>query len=724
VSSSSHAGSKALSGRLLFAAPLNPCPSLSEFSRSLYSWDKMPSSSKLPAEAQHASLTVFWIALPLLLALALGHSLWATSLDGFTIDEPYHIAAGASYVRWGDYRLNPEHPPLVKLIAGLAVPPNVLHLSPLRLLNEKQQEREYTQKAVFLESDSAQVHSRARAALLGFNTLLLAVLAWLLWRIFGPGITLAALLLLALDPTVSAHMPVVMTDLPMALLGTISLCLAILALRDGVWHDWILLGIAAGLLLATKHSAPLIVLPLFLGCTGVLVWRAAHKQAVGRQALSLAAACGLGVVVLWGTYGFHYRESPGLNPQGQPAETFNRPLTAKIGDLHSPTMRRALTIAQNLHLVPRAYIWGLADTLRAGVEGRPIWINAFGHSYQGKAPSWIPFADLVVKLPPASLLLAIYGVTLLLLGRLPATVSLPLAAFAGMAAFFMLFIAHNGIFYAGLRHWLFVVPLLSVCAGVGTWFLLRSPIVWQRGMAVAAMLWIAVTVLPQRRIWEYHNVLAGGSQNAWRSFDNESVDLGQRTPEFIAFYKGHIAPAPVMIDYMALHQQLQAAGVKEWEPQPEEIGNGELNGWLCLRAPGIALRDWHDMPEMRNLQPTARFGNLLLYHGNLSLPRVAASILRFRALTTMDQAGTDSKLIEQYLLRSIALDSDSAPAAIELGNFALGRRETEKALQWYELAQKDAAQQPDILVDVEQQIERVKAGPPGTVSALRNPAKE
>jgi hypothetical protein len=124
------------------------------------------------------------------------------------------------------------------------------------------------------------------------------------------------------------------------------------------------------------------------------------------------------------------------------------------------------------------------------------------------------------------------------------------------------------------------------------------------------------------------------------------------------------------------------------------------------------------------VQPVARFGNLLLYHGNLPLPRVAASILRFRALVTMDQATTSPKLIEQYLLRSIALDPDSAPAAIELGNFALARRETAKALHWYELAQKDAAQQPDILIDVERQIQLVKTAPPGTVSALRNPAKE
>jgi Dolichyl-phosphate-mannose-protein mannosyltransferase len=666
----------------------------------------------------------FWIGLPLLLALALGHSLWATSLDGFTIDEPYHIAAGASYLRWGDFRLNPEHPPLVKLIAGLAVPPSVLHLAPLRLLNEKDQEREYTQKAVFLESDSGRVHRRARVALFAFNLVLLAALAWFLARIFGPAIALAALLLLALDPTVSAHLPVVMTDLPMALLGTICVCLAILALRDGFWRDWILLGVAGGLLLATKHSAPLIVLPLLAGCVLVLAWQAGHTRSVLRQALGVVLACALSVLVLWSAYGFHFRESPGMVVQGQPAETFNRPLAAKIGDLHSPAMRRALTLALNLHLVPRAYLWGLADTLRAGVEGRPFWINVFGHSYQGKAPWWVPFADLVVKLPLAFLVLAIYGIALLVLGRLPAEVALPLAAFAGMAAFFMIFIAHNGVFYAGLRHWLFVVPLLTVCAAVAAWFLWLSPMLWWRAVPIAAMLWIAVTVLPQRRIWEYHNALAGGSQNAWRSFDNESVDLGQRTGEFVAFYKTNIAPAPVMIAYWALHEQLMAGGVKVWEPQPQEVSDGNLSGWLCLQAPDVALRDWHQMPTLRNVQPAARFGNLFLYHGTFALPRVAAGILRFRALHGMDQVGTDRKLVEQYLLKSIALDPDFAPAAIELGNFALGRREIGQALHWYELARKDAADQPDILVDVERQIQRVKSAPPGTVAPLRNPDKE
>src|SRR2546425_4200257 len=36
-----------------------------------------------------------------------------------TTDEPVHIAAGYSYWQTRDFRLNPEHPPLAKLLAAL-----------------------------------------------------------------------------------------------------------------------------------------------------------------------------------------------------------------------------------------------------------------------------------------------------------------------------------------------------------------------------------------------------------------------------------------------------------------------------------------------------------------------------------------------------------------------------------------------------------------------------
>ena len=43
----------------------------------------------------------------------------ASSQESATMDELAHIPAGYDYVRYLDYRLNPEHPPLLKALAAL-----------------------------------------------------------------------------------------------------------------------------------------------------------------------------------------------------------------------------------------------------------------------------------------------------------------------------------------------------------------------------------------------------------------------------------------------------------------------------------------------------------------------------------------------------------------------------------------------------------------------------
>jgi len=669
----------------------------------------------------------FWAGLVLLLLVAVGHTLWATSLDSFTIDEPYHIAAGASYLRWGDYRVNPEHPPLVKLVVALAEPASVLHLAPLTILNDKRQERVYTQTAVFLDSDWHAIRRRARFALIAFNTLLLAVLTLLLRRVFGAGIALAALLLLALDPTVSAHMPVVMTDLPMALLGTICCCLAALALREGRSRDWILLGLGGGLLLATKHSAPLIVLVLGMICLAVMAYRRFRGEAVrptSAQVAGLVVAATLSLAVLWGAYGFRFHESRLRDANGHFVETFNRPLDAKIADLHSPALRRVLTVANELHVVPRAYLWGLADTLRAGVEGRPIWINVFGHSYQGKAPAWVPFAFLLVKLPLGFIALSAAGLAALLLRRLPRELAEPLSLFAIVMLLFMAFIAQNGIFYAGLRHWLFAVPLLAVIAAVVAMQMLESGKLWVRAVPVLLVVWIAVNVLPQRRIWEYHNALAGGSEEAWRTFDNESVDLGQRSGELIAFAKANISPAEPIINYWVLQEHLKAEGIKDWDPTPDQVGDGHITGWMIVRASSLPVNDWHTVEAMRTVTPTARFGNVFLYHGTFFLPQAAAGILNWNAFRLMEEKGGDRKLAEKYFQRAVQLNAEAVSAWIELGNFALERHERAAALQDFENALKNEKHDADVRADIVRQIEIVRNSTTDEIPPMRNPSKE
>src|ERR1700722_9731848 len=47
----------------------------------------------------------------------------------------------------------------------------------------------------------------------------------------------------------------------------------------------------------------------------------------------------------------------------------------------------------------------------------------------------------------------------------------------------------------------------------------------------------AVSTLPQMRPWKYFNEFVGGTTNAYKSFNDEGVNLGQRSKELAEYYK-------------------------------------------------------------------------------------------------------------------------------------------------------------------------------------------
>ena len=55
----------------------------------------------------------------LILSVVFIVSLVVSSQESTIMDEQAHIPAGYSYVKYHDMRLNPEHPPLLKDLAGL-----------------------------------------------------------------------------------------------------------------------------------------------------------------------------------------------------------------------------------------------------------------------------------------------------------------------------------------------------------------------------------------------------------------------------------------------------------------------------------------------------------------------------------------------------------------------------------------------------------------------------
>ena len=189
----------------------------------------------------------------------------------------------------------------------------------------------------------------------GLNGLLLLALAFALERVFNAGVSLGTLLFLAIDPTVAAHLPVVMTDLPVALLSTTAVVLAARAFRDWIWTDLAACSVFLGLALTAKHSAPVVAVGIALiGAVVAMVQpRGSPSHSRWFRVVKLGTLLGGAMLVLWASYLFHYSESPA----GQ--ESFNRPLVDKINDVASPIYHAVLATMATTHVVPRAYLWAL-----------------------------------------------------------------------------------------------------------------------------------------------------------------------------------------------------------------------------------------------------------------------------------------------------------------------------------------------------------------------------
>src|SRR5690349_18469501 len=256
------------------------------------------SENRKPLQINHGP---FILLVLLVVGGAILRSAIATRLDDFTFDEAYHIAAGASYVQRCDFRINPEHPPLVKLWVGSLMSATGFHLSPFREFHDKFDERTFAEEDVFFHNDPDSVQRRSRIAMWTLNGLLLIALALALRRSFGPIVALGTALFLAIDPTVAAHLPVVMTDLPVALLSGIAVALATRAFRFWDGPDLVLCSVALGFALGTKHSAPVFYIFLaVLGCICALF--VGTSQPAHSRALRVAKVFGvlLGALIIFG----------------------------------------------------------------------------------------------------------------------------------------------------------------------------------------------------------------------------------------------------------------------------------------------------------------------------------------------------------------------------------------------------------------------------------------
>ena len=670
------------------------------------------------------------IALILLLSLlAVFRSAVGTRLDSLTVDEPWHIIAGTTYVRGGGFHLNPEHPPLVKLWVGAAMP-RALKLRPQVPLSEKAQEREWVEKTFFFDNDSRALQHRARIAMWTLHALLLVALGLLLWRAFGLTWAFGSLAFLVIEPTIAAHLPVVMTDLPLAL--TLMIAAVAGGLLAATWRwPWVFAtGLAMGLALVAKHSALAGIGGLGLGLLLVAQW-GWRKGDGARRHLMLGCAALLAVAVIWAHYGLRFHAG------ADGSDAFNRAMPDKVAELQSPSWRAGINFADRHRLLPRSYLWGLADTVRTGVEGRAIGMHfVWGKVHYGDPPWFSWPAILASKIPLALLVLLLASVPLALRRALPTNARWTLAAVVVVSGFHMVALVGSDGIWGGVRHALPMISAAAVLAGgVLSW-------AWQRrqwpALSATTALYIAAVAMTVRepRLWEYHNELVGGTTNAYRYFRHEGVDLGQRFHELHAFHDRYIASGnePLYLDYWAGEQQLRAAGLKFRRPveslQDTNV-HGHYAGWFIYPMTSTLpwpQWDWDPKVVFKDMRMVARFGYVGVWHGQLKRPQTRAGSMADKVTDYIyKEGGNDWRLVAARLEEVVVHLPAKVDAAVELGNAYLRLGEGEKAIQVYQrlLDQDKVPVEPKLAAQLRAKIDEVRSARHlATVQPLRNPWME
>ena len=250
-------------------------------------------------------------SISIVLLIILGAQLvLSSSRISATYDEQYHIAIGLYYLRTGDPALIPPHPPLIALLATLALANRDL-VVPLRDSSSSAVSNlEYSDQLLWrLNPDGPSIVARARLPIIGL-TLLLAITVYVWAReLFGPRAGLLALTLLSFDPNILAHGKLVTNDIGVTLFATLTLYAFWRWMNYPTPARAAIAGLLLGFAQVSKFNAvyliPVVVIILVSDrlwkSTTAASWLSAKTTLVYISLIAMAAFC-----AIWAVYGFRF----------------------------------------------------------------------------------------------------------------------------------------------------------------------------------------------------------------------------------------------------------------------------------------------------------------------------------------------------------------------------------------------------------------------------------
>lgn len=233
-----------------------------------------------------------WISL-VIICCASFFLMWnAASQESAIVDELAHIPAGYSYVHELDYRLNPEHPPLLKALSGLTLLPlspqfSTTHPTWVTGINNQWQVGYLFFLANVDTLDTIILLTRIVPML--FMVGLIVITFFLARRVMDELWALFPTFFVAFSPHFLAHGHYVTTDVPLTFGVVLSVFFFLLYLQKSTSKHLWLAGITLGIALLLKFSS-LLLLPVFLVGGGMYMYAHNKSDALKKHWLSIIRA--------------------------------------------------------------------------------------------------------------------------------------------------------------------------------------------------------------------------------------------------------------------------------------------------------------------------------------------------------------------------------------------------------------------------------------------------
>jgi len=561
-------------------------------------------------------------------ALQAGLSVSAMRQNSATFDEGAHLPAGYTHLALLDHRLNPEQPPLVKLLAAAPLVALGPELKTADVSWTEARQWEFGRRFLYRWNDADRLLFLGRLPVVALASCLVVVLFLAGEKRFGTAAALAATFLAALSPDVLAHGTLVTTDLAFALFFFLAVLAVERLLEEATARRLCAAGLATGAAFATKFSAPILLLVFGAFALRVLLRKRALETSlvgearpvsgplarVAHVAALLAVVGALSLLVVWASYGFRARLSPDPAVRAELRQTL-------LGPQAGP-FRGAVAWAGRVGVVPEDYARGLLFVTEHSAA-RPTFL--LGERRDSGFPYYFAVTFLLKTPVPLLLLTALALWRARWLPRrdvwllwLPVVVYLAATATRGLQI--------------GHRHLLPIYPFLFLAAGEAT----AALVAWRARKGAwlfgALALWYAGGTLVQHpHHLAYFNEIGGGSRNGWRLLVDSNLDWGQDLKRLAEWtranhvgklklsYFGSADPAYYGIDSEALpgYTSPHAARVTR------EIQPGDTVAVSATNLQGVYLEpeDRPLMDRLRGLPPVARIGySIFVYRPDFAWP--------------------------------------------------------------------------------------------------------